>query len=230
MDALDRDLPTIRRLALRFLVAYALVQIVFLGAAELAARLLYPHVRPTDLALQLLAQQLATPSLTLVFLTLTTIGSALPNAVLTVAFAYLIAARRSPAAGVALVLTMAGGVALETVTKHVVQRARPDLFRLAEATGYSFPSGHALESACLYGALALALWPVARGWGRIGLLTLAIALPLGIGLSRVYLGVHYPSDVLGGWSAGILWLAATQVALRVTPSVNLLPSRTKVSE
>jgi len=209
------QLPAIGRLALHFLAAYVVVQAVFLGMAELAARIVYPDVRSVDVGLALALHQHAAPALTVLFLGLTILGSGLPNALLTAAFAWLLARRRSPILAAVLVLVMLGGWSLEFVTKLVLHRARPEYLRLAAATGYSFPSGHALEATCLYGALALALWPlVRRPWQRVGLVALATLMPLSIGLSRVYLGVHYPSDVLGGWVGGLLWLAATRLAVR----------------
>jgi len=209
------QLPAIGRLALHFLAAYVVVQAVFLGMAELAARIVYPDVRSVDVGLALALHQHAAPALTVLFLGLTILGSGLANVLLTAALAWLLARRRLPILASMLVLVMLGGWSLEFVTKLVLHRARPEYLRLAAATGYSFPSGHALEATCLYGALALALWPlVRRPWQRVGLVALATLMPLSIGLSRVYLGVHYPSDVLGGWVGGLLWLAATRLAVR----------------
>ena len=91
--------------------------------------------------------------------------------------------------------------------KAAFARARPDLVdHLVEVVSPSFPSGHALMSAAVYLTLAGLLGrrgvdaPVRRS-----LFWLAVALVLLIGISRVYLGVHWPSDVLGGWVLGALW-------------------------
>ena len=104
--------------------------------------------------------------------------------------------------------------------KETFQRTRPSLFQeIATLHSYSFPSGHAMGSAAVYGALAVA---VARGeprW-RNQALALASALVLLIGFSRIYLGVHWLTDVLAGWAAGlaIALMGALLLDLRRLPS------------
>lgn len=99
----------------------------------------------------------------------------------------------------------AGAVGLNTVLKFEFGRPRPNVFPpLVVEHSYSFPSGHAVAAMALYGMLAVILWRQRhRSWA-----VLLGAWILVVGLSRVYLGVHYPSDVLGGWSLGVLWLFA----------------------
>ncbi|HEU4471015.1 MAG TPA: phosphatase PAP2 family protein [Flavisolibacter sp.] len=104
----------------------------------------------------------------------------------------------------AIALTSLG---LMTVLKHLFNRPRPDIPLLFEAKGLSFPSGHALMSVTFYGLL---IFMIFRGrmnnglkWTLIGLLVLLIVI---IGLSRVYLRVHYASDVIAGYCMGFLWL------------------------
>jgi undecaprenyl-diphosphatase len=92
------------------------------------------------------------------------------------------------------------------VGKDVVNRKRPDLPGrvIALPKSPSFPSGHALESMTLYGALALTVGRRLRSrWLRILALIFGLGLPLLIGFSRIYLGVHYFTDVLGGWVVGL---------------------------
>lgn len=134
--------------------------------------------------------------------------SALGSAAGVVAQGALVAAwllrrgRKRGAAGLALAL--AGGWLLEMGLKEAVGRPRPLLPRLAYAAGYSFPSGHSLVAFVLYGYLALVIGREAprRRWIQPFL----FFLPLGVGASRVYLGVHYPTDVVAGWLLGGLWL------------------------
>jgi len=101
------------------------------------------------------------------------------------------------------------GAALFTeVVKEVVARPRPPGEALAPWLGYSFPSGHTLNSTVTYGLLAVVAWrsrlPLLA---RRGLVAVGVTLPLLVGLSRIALGVHYPSDVLAGWLGGIAFVA-----------------------
>jgi undecaprenyl-diphosphatase len=110
---------------------------------------------------------------------------------------------------VAWIASFAGAALLDQVLKYSVHRSRPE-YGAAYLHGhsYSFPSGHAMGSASAYGVLAWALaglWPPARAHRRL-VYALAVLVVFAIGVSRVYLGVHYPSDVLGGWAAGSAWL------------------------
>ncbi len=111
-----------------------------------------------------------------------------------------------------LILSLGGGALLNMTIKLVVQRPRPTLPWSQIAVTYSFPSGHAMNSLIFYLSLALVAWSL---WGRrLGLsaVLLAALLVLGIGLSRIYLGVHYLSDVVGGYIAGIFWLTTVILA------------------
>ena len=112
-----------------------------------------------------------------------------------------------------LLTAAAGGSLLEQLLKLIFHRSRPDILgRMVSVSGYSFPSGHAMISMCLYGIL-LYLFAYGRSRGvQIASLIGAALLLLGIGLSRIYLGVHYPSDVLGGYMAGFIWVIANIVA------------------
>jgi undecaprenyl-diphosphatase len=108
-----------------------------------------------------------------------------------------------------LVATLSGGAVLTFVLKSAYRHARPDLFpRLVDEVTYSFPSGHASMSLCLYGFIGG--WLIAQGprepW-RWGVGALCLGFALAIGLSRLYLGVHWPTDVVAGWAIAAFWLA-----------------------
>jgi undecaprenyl-diphosphatase len=109
---------------------------------------------------------------------------------------------------VALLLVVLLGRGLAEVQKFSIERARPTLEpHLVVVKTWSFPSGHAASSMIFYLTMALALAPEGQ-WRRIAAAG-AILLSLLIGLSRVMLGVHWPSDVVGGWSFGLLWVLLT---------------------
>ena len=100
------------------------------------------------------------------------------------------------------------GIALSMTIKLWVGRPRPELVaQLDQANSQSFPSGHALNSTLFYLAVAMLLAPLLRQRGeRWALYAVAASLPLAIGVSRVALGVHYPTDVIAGWVIGAAWV------------------------
>ena len=119
--------------------------------------------------------------------------------------------RRRLAEAVFLCAVYAGSGALNFLLKLYFQRARPQFPWASGPTDFSFPSGHALGSLCFYSALAIILSARASHTIRIVIWTTATLLIAGIGLSRIYLGVHYPSDVLAGYSAAIFWVGTVFV-------------------
>ena len=105
------------------------------------------------------------------------------------------------------VAVIAGANVLFVSLKLLFQRERPDLHRLIEVSNYSFPSGHATNAFALYGILTFLLWRhISSRLGRTILIILSVFMILAIGLSRIYLGVHYPSDVIAGYFISACWL------------------------
>jgi undecaprenyl-diphosphatase len=147
------------------------------------------------------------------------------------AAALLLAFRRRGRLTLYLLVTGAGVLVLDPVLKSLVGRLRPVVAHpVAHGQGNSFPSGHSLGSIVCYGALFLVFLPAMRGrWRRVftaGIVTL-IAL---IGISRILLGVHYVSDVLGGWSLGVAWLGVTAFAFELTRQAAGQPVTAPVTE
>jgi undecaprenyl-diphosphatase len=122
---------------------------------------------------------------------------------------YLLLRRKWPEAGL-LVVAFVGGLVLSETMKAVFGRARPpEAYRLAEALNPSFPSGHALLSAVVFLTLgALLARATDKRQVRGYIMGVAIAIALFVGMTRVYLGVHWASDVLAGWCLGAAWAAA----------------------
>lgn len=131
--------------------------------------------------------------------------------------------------GYLAIVTIGGGL-LGRALKLYFSRARPDLAQaLFEASGFSFPSGHALGSTIVFGSLAYVCVHKLPGWtSRSAALALAMASILAVCFSRLYLGVHWLSDIAGGISAGIVWLAATTVSFEVLRRVWRLRRSRKV--
>jgi undecaprenyl-diphosphatase len=97
---------------------------------------------------------------------------------------------------------------LNRLLKLYFERARPDMHRLIEIGGYSFPSGHAMNAFSFYGILAFLLWrhvPTRRG--RTAVILISSFMIAAIGVSRIYLGVHYASDIIGGYLASGFWIS-----------------------
>lgn len=121
--------------------------------------------------------------------------------------------RHHPRLAVFLAVTTLGGGLLGTAVKMAVDRPRPSLVDpVATAHGQSFPSGHSMSSTVVYGALLLVFLPVVTRRLRPVLIAGVGALVAAIGFSRLALGVHYISDVLGGFVLGLAWLAASVAA------------------
>lgn len=106
------------------------------------------------------------------------------------------------------VMVITGSVVLNRLLKEFFHRARPDLHQLIEIGGFSFPSGHAMNAFTVYGILTFLLWQhIPSKWLRVVLISFSVFMISAIGISRIYLGVHFPSDILGGYFAGGFWLS-----------------------
>lgn len=142
-------------------------------------------------------------------------GTAVLTLVTVIAVLYLVIDRKAHAA-LLLAVSVGGGTVLSSLLKIGYQRPRPDLVsRLAEVHTLSFPSGHAMLSAVTYLTIGVLLARTSeRRRVKSYIVGVCIALTLLIGASRVYLGVHWPTDVLGGWFVGSAWaLFCWRVAL-----------------
>lgn len=112
--------------------------------------------------------------------------------------------------GVKFAIATLSSTALYQIMKYIFQRPRPDLaLRLIEQGGYSFPSGHSMNCLVSYGILIYLLLRYCENRRLAKLLSFGLGLlTILIGFSRVYVGVHYPTDIIGGWSLGIAVLVA----------------------
>jgi undecaprenyl-diphosphatase len=140
-------------------------------------------------------------------LDITALGGTTVLTLMTVAVIGFLLMDNKRGAALFVLIAVGGGSLLTTAAKLMFARPRPELVaHLVDVSSYSFPSGHAMSSAVTYLTLgALLARTQARRRMKIYLLATAVVLTLIIGASRVYLGVHWPSDVLAGWSLGSAW-------------------------
>src|SRR6266516_3050332 len=147
------------------------------------------------------------------------------------AAAVVLALRRQWRLAVYLLVTGAGALILDPVLKSLVGRLRPVVAHpIAHGIGNSFPSGHALGSIVCYGAVLLVFLPAARGRWRTTFIAVIVALVALIGISRILLGVHYLSDVVGAGAVEIDWLGLTAFAFELTRQAAGLPVTDPVTE
>ena len=164
-----------------------------------------------DDALLLWLNGLAGPRLDAFFVFLSRIGYAWGVVPFDIALSLaLLAWKRWREAAFAIV-ALAGSALLNLSAKQFFQRDRPSLWEsIAPESTFSFPSGHAMGSMTLAAVLVLLCWQTRWRWP---MLAAALAFTGLVGLSRLYLGVHYPSDVLAGWAAGLAWVAGSYLVL-----------------
>src|SRR6202167_4612995 len=171
------------------------------------------------------------PAVVSVVKAITWLGSSGVLWTLTGTAAVVLAIRRRWRLVIYLLVTGAGELTLNPVLKVLVGRLRPVVAHpIAYGTGDSFPSGHALGSFVCYGALFFVFLPATRGTGRRVFIVATCTLIAAIGISRLLLGVHYLSDVLGGWALGITWLGVTAFAFELSRRATGAPVTDPVTE
>jgi undecaprenyl-diphosphatase len=165
----------------------------------------------------------ATHPVTDLFLAVTTLGATQVILLVTAIGLAILAVRRHWQGFLTLALSVAATEAGVQAVKLLVERPRPPAAdALTQASGFSFPSGHAATAVAVYAVLALLLARGCCGRRRAVLLIAGGLVVLAVGASRVYLGVHYPTDVLAGWLTGAAlaltsWLIATRVRIPGLP-------------
>lgn len=192
-----------------------LVVLVFLGVGLWAFAELAEEVGEQSLLVQFDTElatalhQMATPFSSTAFKIITTIGSP-GSLVLVIVAALILLLQHRRQDVVMLAVAYAGAEGLNAVLKLVYQRPRPTFANpIAVEAYYSFPSGHAMVSLVAFGMLAyLLVLRVHNRYAQIWIVFAAVLLIVLVGISRLYLGVHYFSDVVGAYVAGTVWLIA----------------------
>ena len=187
-------------------LAAAIGALIFFG--WLADEVLEGETRHFDEVTRAAVHQFASPVLTTIMRGLSFVGSTLALTIASIAVVVCLAMRKLGREAKLFALTMLGGALLNTILKLAFKRTRPvPFFNLSTPETYSFPSGHSLMSACFFGALAALLTARIKSRRlRIIIWIVATAMFLLIGLSRIYLGVHYTTDVIAGFAAALIWV------------------------
>jgi membrane-associated phospholipid phosphatase len=197
----------------------------FLDLAE-RVRADTPRLRRIDTGVHDWAVSHRAPADTLFFLVMTHVGGPLGLAIIASIVGIALAMARRWRWMIYLAVTAFGGALLNMELKRFFARARPAVAEmLRRAHGYSFPSGHAMGSAVVFGALAYLAYRAAKTWSAAAAAIAAGAtLIVSVALSRVYLGVHWISDVAAGITAGLVWVMTTTVAYETLRRIRHLRS------
>ena len=181
----------------------------------LAEEMLAGETARFDSAVRLWVHGFASPPLTTFMRMITEMGSVGLAVVMVISLGLFLTKGWKRAAGW-LLLSVLGATILSISLKYGFHRPRPVPFFGIAPHSYSFPSGHSLFSFCVYGTMAGLINARVRSlWLRVVVWTLAALLVIMIGMSRIYLGVHYPSDVIAGYLAALVWVSSLVIADRV---------------
>jgi len=214
---------------LPLVVALASGTVIVVGAADaftdIAAALKAhnPIVQRVDTTIYEWFSRSRTPFMNALFVGITTVGGAVTMGLVVALTVILLTARRRFRWAAYLGITAVGGVLLNQLLKLHFARQRPDLMgAILGADGYSFPSGHTMGGTIVLGALGYLAARSAPTWkGKSAVLAALATADLAIAISRLYLGVHWTSDILAGLAAGLLWVAATTTAYELVRQYRL---------
>lgn len=195
------------RLALAFLAIAASLW----GFGELAEEVLEGEPFGFDVPVLQWAHALRMPWLDDAVLVVSALGFGWGVIPADIVLGLLLVLRRRFAEATFAIAATAGSGLLNVAAKHTFRRERPTLWEsIAPEATYSFPSGHAMGSATLACVWVLLAWRTRWRWSVLAAATL---FAMAVGFSRIYLGVHFPSDILAGWAAAVAWTVACYFAV-----------------
>jgi undecaprenyl-diphosphatase len=208
------------RLGLTLLVGLVCAAGALFFFANLADEIAEGDVRQFDDWARDGIHQFASPAVSFVMRAVTMSGSAVVLLSLSLIVALAFFAKKKYRAMTLFVVTMAGSSLLNVALKLSFHRARPlPFFDIQTPNSFSFPSGHALMSFCFYSTIAALISARSNSRAvRITVWALAALLIVLVGVSRIYLGVHYPSDVVAGYAAAFIWVMFIVIVDRAIPS------------
>ncbi len=196
----------LRRHGWRLLVVFVGLLLPLWGFAELADEIHEQEAIPFDEPILRFAHALARDGFDNFFVFMSQVGYAYGVVPFDIALVIVLSLMRRLREATFAAVAFGGSALLNMAAKRTFARERPSLWEsIAPETTFSFPSGHAMGSATLACALILLTWHTRWRWPVVAV---ASAFTIAVGLSRVYLGVHYPSDILAGWAAALVWVLA----------------------
>ena len=199
----QKNTPSIRRLFLQILLGSALSLLSLTCFAFLTDMVVAHQTQSLDVVISHLVYASRMPWLTSSMFGFTFLGEANTLAVIGALIVLYLVLKRYIHEAVLFIVVLAVGGFLNLVLKDIFHRPRPTISPLIHLPSYSYPSGHAMGSMMFFSMLAYLIYKITHKKGiRIVSAFLACLIILIIGFSRIYLGVHYPSDVLGGFIAG----------------------------
>lgn len=162
-------------------------------------------------------QGFETPLLTAFLKTLTWIGSAYGVVPITVIICAILFFRMNEQiTAVFFAFSIVSTIILNALLKLYFIRERPEIYRLMDIGGFSYPSGHTMMAFSLYGMLVYVTWHhLKQTSSRVVVIALAAFMAFSIAISRIYVGVHFPSDIVGGIAASICWLTIIITAFHI---------------
>ncbi len=185
---------------LKWIMLFILLLIIL----EIVEDVFEKEIMKLDIMGYAIVSSLINPSVTPIALVITNLGGAIVVGVLTVISCILI---KNKKISFTILLNVVIATILNILLKNIIQRPRPDDFRLISETGYSFPSGHSMVSMAFYGFLIYLLHKYLKNKKlKVILITFLSILIIFIGISRIYLGVHYTSDVIAGFLISVCYL------------------------
>ncbi|MHB8459376.1 MAG: phosphatase PAP2 family protein [Candidatus Limnocylindrales bacterium] len=198
-------------------IGFAAALVAMLGFAFLADQIRGQEALVLDTVANPFLHGISSPTLDAIMNAITALGSDPVLGILVVLALGFLVVRHRRAEALFLVVAIAGSVALNGALKLLVGRPRPVLPWAHVLPDPSFPSGHSMNSVVFYLALAVIAWTsLGRRAGTIAVAA-AMAIAFAIGFSRIYLGYHYLSDVIGGFTAGVAWLIVVALAFETIP-------------
>jgi len=203
-----KGVHSMRELSLRLFTAFILVIGLSIAFGYIVTAISNKSIANFDTSIIAYVQGLESPWLTTIMKVFTWSGSAffvMPLALITFFFLYFVKHHRHQAILFIVVIFLTP--ILNFLLKVYFKRDRPEIYRIMDANGFSFPSGHTMMAFSVYAIIAYIVWRnMQTALTHVLLILFAAFMIIMIGTSRIYLGVHYPSDVIGGIAASALWV------------------------